>query len=59
MGVRRYEEHQAHFQFTTTRSLLARFRSEHPDCPCSLGKFQALKPYYIKKGKQNTCLCRY
>ena len=42
-----------------TYDLLEKFRAEHPDIKVSRGVWQAHKPFYIVRGKQTTCTCRY
>ena len=54
----RYETKQRHYQYRKTRDLLADFNKLY-NYKVSIGLFQSLKPFYIVKGKQNSCLCRY
>ena len=51
------ETHVAHYQYATVRELHHDFRESFPQLQASLDTFQELKPFYIKPGKQNTCMC--
>ena len=50
--ARRYEQHQKHFQWVSTRVLRERFNAQ-ATFECSLGTFQQ------HKGKAPGCHCRY
>ena len=54
-----YIYHQAHHQFKKTYGMLAAFRERYAHISISRGMWQALKPFYVKRGGQNTCTCRY
>ena len=56
--ARRYEQHQKHFQWVSTRVLRERFNAQ-ATFECSLGTFQQHKPFYVYKGKASGCHCRY
>ena len=46
--ARRYEQHQKHFQWVSTRVLRERFNAQ-ATFECSLGTFQQHKPFYMYK----------
>lgn len=55
-GPKDWIQHQIHSQWAKTRELHADFRSQ-TGVVVSLGPFQSEKPYYIRRGKQGTCMC--
>ena len=55
-GPKDWIQHQIHSQWTKTRELHADFKSD-TGVDVSLGPFQSEKPYYIRRGKQGTCMC--
>ena len=58
-GKVQHEYHPTHYQFKKTCDLHSDFKKQYPHIPCSYGMFQSLKPYYVVRGKQSTCECRY
>ena len=58
IGRGEYVYHQTHYQWEKTYAMMDDFKNEHPDVPVSRGIWQALKPYYVVRGTQNSCVCR-
>ena len=58
-GPNVYATHQTHYQWDKTRDLLKKFRNLYEHIKVSYGVFQRLKPFFVKRGSQNTCMCRY
>ena len=56
LGPKNWIQHQIHSQWTKTRLLHTDFRSE-TGVDVSLGPFQNEKPYFVRRGKQGTCMC--
>jgi hypothetical protein len=50
--------HQIHSQWAKTKDLWERFKEQY-GIKIGIGTFQGLKPYYIRRGKQGTCMCGY
>jgi hypothetical protein len=48
-----------HVQHNTTRALHADFIQSHPWAQMSYGVYVGEKPWYVRRGHQQTCLCVY
>ena len=48
-----------HVQHNTTRALHADFVQSHPWAQMSYGVYVGEKPWYVRRGHQQTCLCVY
>jgi hypothetical protein len=53
------QEHPKHYQWSKSSELHAKFQELYPFAKCSLSLFQRHKPYYVRRGTQQTCLCTH
>lgn len=54
-----YESAQALIVYATTSSLYKLFRERHPEhADLSLTTFRSLRPWYVRRAREETCLCK-
>jgi hypothetical protein len=53
------EEHSIFYQYITDGEIHAAYNKAYPDATISYSAFYDRKPWFVRPGKDNTCLCRY
>ena len=59
LGVQLYETAQALFVYAKYASLYKLFVARYPGNPISFSLFKSLRPWYVRRAKQETCLCKH
>ena len=58
VGVGLFEETQALYVYCKFKTLYALYCQRYPANPISFSTFAALRPWYVRRAKQETCLCK-
>ena len=58
VGAGLYEVCQALIIFSTTQALFSLFKVEYPGVAIGFTVFKSLMPWYIRRAKRETCLCK-
>ena len=59
LGVGLYEKAQALYIYAKLSSLYALFLAQFPAYKISFSVFKSLRPWYMRRAKQETCLCKH
>ena len=59
VGPGLYQTAQALFIYSTYATLYALFLVNYPALTISFGLFKALRPWYVRRAKQEGCLCKH
>lgn len=59
VGVGLYETAQALYIYSRFKALYRLFCERFPACNISFALFKQLKPWYVRRAKQETCLCKH
>ena len=59
VGPGLYQTAQALFVYTTYATLYALFLANYPALTISFSLFKSLRPWYIRRAKQEGCLCKH
>lgn len=59
VGVGMYQSAQALYVYAKYKALYAKFLLFYPACKISYTVFQRLRPWYVRRSKQETCLCKH
>lgn len=59
VGAGLYEVAQALFIYTTSAALYAKYLALYPANKISFSLFKRLRPWYVRRAKQETCLCKH
>ena len=59
LGVGIYEKAQALFIYTRFANLYKLFCSRFPEIKISFALFKKVRPWYVRRAKQETCLCKH
>ena len=54
-----YETAQALFVYAKSSSLYKLFVARYPGHPISFSLFKSIRPWYVRRAKQETCLCKH
>ena len=59
LGAGLYEKAQALYVYSKYAALYALYRVRYPGNPLSFASFKKLRPWYVRRAKEETCLCKH
>ena len=57
LGYNNFISKEVHYLYTRRKKVWEKFQSLHPDVRLGYSTFKRLTPWYVRKGKRDTCLC--